>query len=67
MTSRINYGEYRFKAIYIVMYCFKTIMLIRNLLLPKPYRNSKSKDHLLTLDRKFELWEKGELDDLLKT
>ena len=63
MTSRFNCGEYRFKATYIVINCFKVIMLIPNLLLQKPYRNSKSKDHLLVLDRKLELWGKGELDD----
>ena len=45
--------------------CFEAIMLIANLLLQKPPRNSQSKDHLSALECRFELWKKGELEDLL--
>ena len=44
--------------------CFKAIMLMPNLLLQKPSRNSKSKDHLLALERRLELWKRGELHEL---
>ena len=35
-----------------------------NLLLQKRSRNSKSMDHLLTLEHRRELWKKGELHNL---
>ena len=36
-----------------------------NLLLQKPSRNSKSKDHLEALERRLHLWKEGELTELL--
>ena len=44
--------------------CFKAITLMPNLLLQKPSTNFKSKNHLPVLERIFELWKKGELEDL---
>ena len=35
-----------------------------NLLLQKPSKNSKSKDHQLALERHLELWHKGEFEEL---
>ena len=43
---------------------FKAVMLIPNLLLQKPSKNSKSKDHQLALERRLELWHKGEFEEL---
>ena len=37
-----------------------------NLLLEKPSRSSKSKDHLETLKRRLDLWKEGELAELLR-
>ena len=44
---------------------FKAIMVMPNLLLQKPSRNSKSKDHLEALERRFHLPKEGELTELL--
>ena len=38
---------------------------MRNLLLQKPARNSKSKDHLEALNRRLNLWKEGEVTELL--
>ena len=43
---------------------FKTVMLMSNLLLQKPSKNCKSKDHQLALERCLELWHKGEFEEL---
>ena len=45
---------------------FKAIMVMPSLLLQKPSKDSKSKDHLLALERRFKLWSSGNLLDLLK-
>ena len=45
---------------------FKAIMVMRSLLLQKPSQKSKSKDHLRALERRLELWETGEVMELLK-
>ena len=45
---------------------FKTIMVMPSLLLQKPSQKSKSKDHLRVLERRLELWESGEVMELLK-
>ena len=42
----------------------KAVMLMPNLLLQKPSKNSKSKDHELALERRLELWHKGEFEEL---
>ena len=39
-------------------------MLMPNLLLQKPSKTSKSKDHQLALERRLELWHKGEFEEL---
>ena len=44
---------------------FKAIMIMPNLLLQKPSKKSKSKDHLKALERRIELWTSGELMELL--
>ena len=43
---------------------FKAVVLMPNLLLQKPSKNSKSKDHQLALERRLELWHKGEFEEL---
>ena len=45
---------------------FKAIMLMPNLLLQKPSKRSKSKDHLLALERRMCLWYEGNVLELLK-
>ena len=45
---------------------FKAIMAMPSLLLQKPSQKSKSKDHLRALERRLELWESGEVMELLK-
>ena len=40
-------------------------MVVPNLLLPKPARNSKSKDHLEASNRRLNIWKEGELIELL--
>ena len=34
------------------------------LLLQKPRKNSKSKDHLKSLERRFEIWNKGNISQI---
>ena len=38
--------------------------MMPNLLLQKPYKNSKSKDHQLALESRLKLWHKGEFKEL---
>ena len=45
---------------------FKAIMVMPSLLLQKPLQKSKSKDHLRALVRRLQLWESGEVMELLK-
>ena len=45
---------------------FKAIMVMPSLLLQKPSQKSKSKDHLRTLEWRLDLWESGEVMELLK-
>ena len=45
---------------------FKAIMIMPNLLLQKPSKNSKAKDHLKALERRLESWISGDLLELLK-
>ena len=45
---------------------FKAIMIMPNLLLQKPSKNSKAKDHLKALERRLESWTWGDLLELLK-
>ena len=44
---------------------FKAIMIMPNLLLQKPSKNSKAKDNLTTLERRMQSWLKGDLMELL--
>ena len=44
---------------------FKTLMLMPNLLLQKPSKSSKAKDHLKALGRRLGLWNQGNLNKLL--
>ena len=41
-------------------------MIMRNLLLQKPSKDSKTKDHTKTLERRLQLWTDGHLVELLK-
>ena len=43
----------------------KTVMIMPSLLLQKPSKESKSKDHLKALERRMELWQSGDLLELL--
>ena len=43
----------------------KAIMIMSNLLLPKPSKISKSKEHQRSLERCLDLWKNGEYEDLL--
>ena len=45
---------------------FKAIMIIPNLFLQKPSKNSKTKDHLKALEGRLESWISGNLLELLK-
>ena len=45
---------------------FKAIMIMPNLLLQKPSKNSKAKDHLKALERRLESWISGDLLELSK-
>ena len=45
---------------------FKEIMVMPGLLLKKPSRESKSKDHLMSLENRMKLWHAGEIMELLK-
>ena len=44
---------------------FKAIMVMPNLLLQKPSKQSKAKDHLNALDRRINLWISGDLEELV--
>ena len=44
---------------------FKAIMIMPNLLLQKPSKNSKAKDHLTASQRRMQSWLKGDLTKLL--
>ena len=44
----------------------KAIMIMPSLLLQKPSKTSKSKDHLKALERRMESWQAGDLLDLLQ-
>ena len=44
---------------------FKAIMVMPYLLLQKPSKNSKAKDHLTPLERRMQSWLKGDLKELL--
>jgi hypothetical protein len=43
----------------------KVVMVMPALLLQKPHPRSKAKDHVLHLERRLQLWRKGELKELL--
>ena len=43
----------------------KATMVMPNLLLQKPSRNSRAKDHINALKRRMELWSDGKLSDLI--
>ena len=45
---------------------FKAIMVMPSLLLKQTLQKPKSKDHLRALERRLELWESGEVMELLK-
>ena len=45
---------------------FKALMVMPNLLLQKPSRKSKSKDHLKSSESRLKLWHTGEIRELLK-
>ena len=45
---------------------FKAITVMPSLLLQKPSRKSKSKDHLKALESRLKLWHTGEIMELLK-
>ena len=45
---------------------FTAIMIMPSLLLQKPSKRSKSKEHLIALERRIELWKSGEFLELLK-
>ena len=45
---------------------FKAIMIMPNIPLKKPSKNSKAKDHLKALERRLESWTSGDLLELLK-
>jgi len=44
---------------------FKAIMIMPNLLLQKPFKSSKTRDHVKTLERRLNSWKNGNLDDLV--
>ena len=44
---------------------FKAIHIMPSLLLQKPSKTSKAKDHLKALERGIDLWSKGKIDELL--
>ena len=53
------------KVVYWKNIVFKAIMIMPNLLLQKPSKNSKAKDHLTALERRMQSWLKGDLMELL--
>ena len=44
----------------------KALHVMAALLLQKPSKNSKSKDYLKLLDRRFEIWKEGNINKLYK-
>ena len=40
------------------------LQVMPTLLLQKPRKNSKSKDHLKSLERKFEIWKEGNISQI---
>ena len=44
----------------------KALHAMAALLLQKPSKNSKSKDHLKLLERRFEIWKEGNINKLYK-
>ena len=44
---------------------FKAIHIMPNLLLQKPSKTSKAKDHLKALGKRTDLWRNGNIDELL--
>ena len=44
---------------------FKAIHIMPSLLLQKPSKTSKAKDHLKALERRIDLWSNGNIDELL--
>ena len=44
----------------------KATVVLPHVVLQKPYRSSKPKDHALSLERRMKLWEQGDLTELLK-
>ena len=44
----------------------KVFMLLPSLLLQKPSKNSKAKDHLVKLGERLNLWKEGKLNELLR-
>ena len=44
----------------------KFLMILPTLLLQKPSPKSKAKQHLISLQRRLELWKTGQLDDLIR-
>ena len=57
----MNVCESPLKAI-----AFKAVMVMPGLLLQKPSRKSKSKDHFTSLENRMKLWHVGEIMELLK-
>ena len=47
-------------------FAIKTAMTMPALLLQKPHSKSKTRDHILCLNRRLVLWEKGDIAELLK-
>ena len=44
----------------------KATIVLPHLLLQKPHRTSKNKDHIACLDRRLSLWKKGDIDQLME-
>ena len=44
---------------------FKAIMIMPSLLLQKPFKSSKTKDHVKVLERRLELWKNGNIEELV--
>ena len=40
------------------------LQVMPTLLLQKPRKNSKSKDHLKSLERRFEIWKEGNINQI---
>ena len=48
------------------MYCIESCLLLPLLVLQKPFRRSKAKDHVTALECRLTLWSDGCFDQLLK-